>query len=254
MPELYKNNFIDLYNQKKRENYNFFEERRIVVDNKEFWYLVCNIDLSIMKCAMELAKEKTKFTMDQNQASIPRDEITKLQKCCQGILAEMFVHFLLVERYGFTVLRYDLERSSFVYSTDEYDLKILVSNSCYEVESRSSNVHHQSVANFISRDVIIGPYVNSIKKIEELADFHFRPIYMPDFSPFEYKDGKYIYSQKMINGDVELVITGVATKYDFIKYGYEKSLGQRGTTYKVVDAKTIGDIYEMDEKFKKISE
>ena len=85
----------------------------------------------------------------------------------------MFIHILLIDRYGFNVLRYDLERQTFEYKTDEYDLKIVINDNCYEVESRSSNIHYECIENFIKNDVIIGPYGNSIKPTDEFADFHF---------------------------------------------------------------------------------
>lgn len=40
----------------------------------------------------------------------------------QSVLAEMFIHFLLISRYGFTTLRYDLERETFLHKIDEYDI------------------------------------------------------------------------------------------------------------------------------------
>lgn len=252
MPELYKNEFISLYNKKKENGYRFFDEYSKDIEGVEFKYLVCNIDLDILKCAIHLAKEKSKFTMNQNQARIPRDKVTKLTKSAQGVLAEMFIHILLIDRYGFNVLRYDLERQTFEYKTDEYDLKIVINDNCYEVESRSSNIHYECIENFIKNDVIIGPYGNSIKPTDEFADFHFRPIYTPDFIPFCEKGGKYYYDQNMINGKIKLIITGVATKEDFIKNSYKTSLGQKGTMYYVVKANQIGDIKEMDNKFKKI--
>ncbi len=252
MPEFYKNEFISLYNAKKEKNYKFFDECSELIDEQEFKYLICNVDLDLLKCAVRLAKEKSKFTMSQNQAKIPRDNVTKLKKSAQGVLAEMFVHILLLERYGFEVLRYDLERQTFEYKTDEYDLRIIVNNNNYEVESRSSNVHHKSLERFIKKDVIIGPYGNSLKPTDELADFHFRPIYMPQFIPFCEKDGVYHYGENMINGNIKLVITGVATKEDFINFSYKTTLGQKGTTYYVVDVNKVGDIVEMDNKFKKI--
>lgn len=252
MTEKYKKDFTDLLSKKKLENYNFFTECMVNVNNQPFKYLVCNIDLDIVKCATELAKEKSQFTMSQNQASIPRNFITKLQKCSQGIIAEMFIHILLIYRYGFNVLRYDLERESFVYSTDEYDLKIYVSDILYEVESRSSNVHHSIVEKFILEDVIIGPYGNKVKIEDELADFHFRPIFMPDFEPFIFENGQYHYTKDITDGKLKLIITGVATKDDFIKLGYRKSLGQKGTSYQVVNALDIGDISVMDSKFSQI--
>ena len=252
MPNLHKDVFLSLLEQKKKENYIFFNEKEEIIENKKFKYLECNIDLDILKVAVNLAKEKSQFTMSQNQAAIPRDKVTKLQKCAQGVLAEMFIHILLMERYGFEVLRYDLERNSFVYKTDEYDLNIYISDQVYEVESRSSNIHHLSIKNFVENDVIIGPYGNSVKQADELADFHFRPIYMPNFEPFSYKDGKYVYNKKLVDGTIKLIITGVATRQDFIRHAYKGTLGQRGTTYLLVPAKMAGDIDEMDKKFKSI--
>lgn len=254
MANIHKQEFLDLYSKKRSEKYNFFTEKSIEINNQEFKYITCNIDKEILMCALSLAKEKTNYTMDLNQASIPRDYITKIKKCTQGILAEMFIHFLLTERYHFNVLRYDLERDSFVYNPEEYDLKIISSNKYYEVESRSSNIHHTSVEKFVRNDVIIGPYVNKVKSKDDLADFHFRPIYMPEFEPFVYKEGKVLISNDFLDNKTSLVITGVATKNDFVLNGRTASLGQWGTKYNVVSASMIGDLIEMDNKFNDISE
>lgn len=250
MSNSYKKEFLSLLSKKKAEHYSFFQERTERINEKDFKYLECNIDLDILKAAVNLAKKKSQFTMNQSQAAIPRDSVTKLKKCAQGILAEMFIHFLLLERYNFEVYRYDLERDTFIYKTDEYDIKIYISDQIYEVESRSSNIHHSSISKFINEDVIIGPYGNSVKKTDELADFHFRPIYMPNFEPFLYIDGKYRYNEKLLKKDAKLVITGVATREDFIKNGFTGDLFQRGTKYFLVYAKLVGDIDTMDEKFK----
>ena len=56
----------------------------------------------------------------------------------------------------------------------------------------------------------------------------------------------------MVDGTIKLVITGVATKKDFAEHGYDSSLGQRGTTYHVVDISKIGDVDEMDKKIKNL--
>ena len=103
MPNLHKDVFLSLLEQKKKERYIFFNEKEEIIENKKFKYLECNIDLDILKVAIHLAKEKSQFTMNQNQAAIPRDKVTKLQKCAQGVLAEMFIHILLIERYNFEV-------------------------------------------------------------------------------------------------------------------------------------------------------
>ena len=252
MPKEYKDSFLEIINSKIENNYNFILEHQTMINGKPFKYISFNIDKELLVCAVELAKEKSNYTMAQNQASVPRDWVTKVQKCAQGVLAEMFIHVLLTQRYGFEVKRYDLERETFIYSVEEYDLKIIVDGFEYEVESRSSNIHHTRIEDFILNDVIIGPYGNKCKTRDELADFHFRPIYMPEFVPFVQVNGKYYYSQNLTNGDVKLVITGVATKEDFLNYSYIASLGQRGTTYNVVNAIDIGDVDAMDFKFHNI--
>ena len=251
MPNVYKDEFLALLGRKKAENYVFFKEKFTYIDNKKFKYLECNIDLDLLRAAIRLAKEKYKFTMSPNQAAIPRDRITKLTKCAQGVLAEMFIHLLLIDRYDFQVSRYDLERETFVYKKDEYDIYIYVSGHVYEVESRSSNIHHSSVARFVEEDVIIGPYGNSVKQADELADFHFRPIYMPSFEPFVAGEGKFVYDREFLDR-TKLIITGVATKEDFEKYARVGSLGQRGTQYLLVPAKKAGDVDRMDQKFKSV--
>lgn len=252
MPNIFKNRFIALYNYKKSQNYNFFTECTTLINGRNFTYLQCNIDLDILKAANDIAKVKSQFTMAQNQANVARDSVTKLKKACQGILAEMFIHFLLVERYGFEVKRYDLERNTFEYSTKEYDLKICVNSYEYEVESRSSNIHNRTVEDFIMNDVIIGPYYNKAKPMDDFADFHFRPIYIPEFIPFVEENGKYLYNSEMINGTIKLIITGVATKDEMMNDSFCGSLGQRGTTYHLIDAIKVGDIFDMDKKFESI--
>lgn len=249
MSNKYKNKFQELYDAKKENGYTFFYERNVVVDGRNYKYLICHVDLDILKCSLEIAKEKSNYTMTYNQAGIPRSMVTKIQKCCQGVLAEMFVHIMLMERYGLNIERFDLERPDFRYYPEEYDINILLNGKEYEVEVRSSNVHHKNIEQFIKNDIIIGPYTNNIKRQEELASFFFRPIYMPEFTPFEENSGQYSFSKKLFNNESLLVITGVATKDEMENNFQYKSLGQQGTTYRTVEVMTAGDIDEMDKKF-----
>lgn len=249
MSNTYKEKFQELYIRKKNAAYSFFYERNVVVGGINYKYLICHVDLEILKCALDIAKVKSNYTMAYNQAGIPRSMVIKVQKCCQGVLAEMFVHILLMERYKLDTERFDLERPDFRYYPNEYDINILLNGKAYEVEVRSSNIHHKDIGQFIKNDVIIGPYTNSIKKREELASFFFRPIYMPEFKPFEESHGQYRFSRELFDGGSLLAITGVATKDEMENNFHYKSLGQKGTTYRTVDAMTAGDIDEMDRKF-----
>ena len=213
MANKYKTIFLDLLQKKRNEGYSFITEHVTKINNKNFKYLEFNIDPDILHCAVQLAKEKSNYTMALNQAAIPRDTITKVKKSSQGILAEMFIHILLTERYNFNVVRFDLERMSFVYSKDEYDLKILIDDYEFEIESRSSNIHHKLVEDFIKDDVIIGPYGNYVKKADELADFHFRPIYTPSFEPFICKTAGVNYNKKGIALAIRVTIPYYITRY-----------------------------------------
>lgn len=64
MPKKYKDEFYNLYKMKILNKYNFFTEVSDIIDDKKFKYLICNIDSEIMKCAVNIAKEKSNFTMN----------------------------------------------------------------------------------------------------------------------------------------------------------------------------------------------
>jgi hypothetical protein len=253
MPNRHKLIFEDLYIRKKQENYVFFTDISVTLENNSrFLCLECNIDEDILEVAIKLAQEKSKFTMDANQAGIHREQIVKIQKSGQGIMAEMFLHFLFIERYNLDIIRYDLERDTFDYSTEEYDLMIISEDKQFEIESRSSNIRRKSLREFIQNDVIIGPYGNRVKSMDSFADFHFRPVYIQEFLPplFD-SDGDFIIDSRMIDKTNRLFITGCATKDEMIEKSFKGSLGQYGTTYHLIKVISVGDVVEMDEKISK---
>ena len=248
MPNHHKVSFQELY-KKKKGQYCFFEEKMIFVDGEGFTYLTCQIDEEILQSVFDIAREKSDFTMSLNQACIYRNKQEKIIKCMQGVLAETFIHLLLIDRYKLSVKRYDLERDTFKYSTSEYDLKILSYDREYTVESRSSNIYSKSIKTFVDNDAIIGPYFNKVKLYEDFSDFHFRPVYQPKFNPFEHD---HTFNDNLLNGNIKLIITGVATKEEFQKHSYIGTLGQNNTQYRLIKAKLVGDIKDMDAKFANI--
>lgn len=252
MPNEYKEDFFNLLKRKRATGHQFIKEHVEVINGEPFRYVSFNMDIDFLSCAARLGKKKAKHVMRENQASKPRKPADIVKSCTQGVLAEMFVHILLAERYGLNVLRYDLERETFKYLPEEYDLKIITDDAEFTVGVRSSNLKSFSVEKFVKEDVILGPYGNRVKPTDELSDFQFRPVYIPSFPPFIQKGEEYYYSQNMIDGDVKLIITGVATREEFNEHMYEQSLGQEDTVYLVVDADLIGDVDVMDMKLNEI--
>lgn len=95
---------------------------------------------------------------------------------------------------------------------------------------------------FVCLDQLV-PANHLVRNVGAVIDFSFIHEYTEDY-----------YSQNMTNGDIKLVISGVATKDDFLNYGYRKSLGQQGTSYQVVNAIDVGDIIDMDYKFSNLKQ
>lgn len=90
----------------------------------------------------------------------------------QGVLAEMFIHFLLISRYGFTTLRYDLERETFLHKTDEYDI--------FYVPKHSQKNDFNKYRRFgITDNAIINPdfdnlcdeFIKELHKFEDYSDY-----------------------------------------------------------------------------------
>ena len=253
MANKFEKEFIDYYIKKKKDNYIFFEEQAIIINNeKKFNYLKCNIDRTSVVMALKIAKEKSKHTMSKNQAGFNRNQITKIIKSSQGILAEMFLHILLLERYKLNTIRYDLERKTFEYSIEEYDIKIIAADKNYEVESRSSIIRNKTIKQFIENDFIIGPYYNKFKEKDEVADFHFRPVYFKEYKPLIEINNKFDINPELYNGTTKLIISGCATKEEMIKHSIIGTLGQKGTKYNLIKVEFCGDISIMDIKLQKL--
>ncbi|HFK1681937.1 TPA: hypothetical protein ACGXND_001755 [Bacillus tropicus] len=147
----------------------------------KYTILKCETNKEIIDHVKKITEEKEKYTMDLSQNLDFRDRNEKLTKLFQGIYAETYLHKLLelvLNSKNFSVLRWDLERPSFQYNTDEYDLKIIKDSTIeYTVESRSSQNYKYSLRYGVENFDIIGPYVNSVKTQEDYNDFYLRPLF-----------------------------------------------------------------------------
>jgi hypothetical protein len=196
---------------------------------------------------------KSKHTMDYSQSSQIRNENQKYQSQLRGCLAEEFAK-LLIEEFAIKksrrvkVVRYDNVRTdNFTSASNEYDIRVIVSDTEYFIEARSSVAHNRSILNAIESFDIIGPYKSSSKTNENPNDYYIRPLY----GYIDYKNNDF-YQQDLEelidNGKVKLYFVGGTSFRQLIERGYEKSMGQGKTRYKVIKilkGYTIGKFLEI---------
>lgn len=193
--------------------------------------------------ATSQSNQKSQFTMDASQAGKYRSPELKFQMQLMGILAEIYSQEYLIEIIAsenlsgqWKVIRYDDVRTDgFKSPANEYDIKIQSANGAkdFKVESRSSIAHDRSLKTAIEQFDIIGPYSSVAKFGEGLADFFMRPLY--EFLPFASQ--KYLpsnFEKHLKAGEIKLHLVAACTKKDMIEKGYNKSMNQSGTLYRVI--------------------
>ncbi|EJR29583.1 MULTISPECIES: hypothetical protein [Bacillus cereus group] len=214
--------------------------------NHKYTILKCETNKVIIDHVKRITKEKEKHTMSSSQDLTPREKNEKLTKLFQGIYAETYLHKffeLVLSSKDFSILRWDLERSSFKYSTDEYDLKIIKDSTTeYTVESRSSQNYKHSLKHGVENFDIIGPYVNSVKKKEDYNDFYLRPLFQyADYSKRTIVETNYSsFTDLLLKDSISLyIITGCHKE---IMYSAPiKNMGQR-SKYKYIPHVHVPDI------------
>ena len=160
-----------------------------------------------------------------------------------GIIAEIYSQEYLKEvleenelNKTWEVLRYDdIRTDGFKSPANEFDLKIKGINNSREfiIESRSSIARDRSLTTAIEQFDIIGPYTSIAKSGEEMSDFYTRPLY--EFIP--YQNSKFLPTQfetHLKNGNIKLHIVACCTKSEMINNGYDKSMNQGRTLYRVI--------------------
>ena len=223
-----------------------FIYHNITLCNGMKWEIAkANIDFnsSLYTKAVSQAKMKSQFTMDASQAGKYRSSELKYQMQLMGILAEIFSQEYLIEIISnanlserWKVIRYDDVRTDgFKSAANEYDIKVQSMNGSkeYKLESRSSIARDRSLKNAVEHFDIIGPYSSLAKQGEEFTDFFIRPLY--EFIPFASQ--KYLQSnfEKHLKAqEIKLHLVAGCTKKEMVEKGYNKSMKQNGTLYRVV--------------------
>lgn len=202
---------------------------------RQYQVLKVNMNEALIQHALKIAQIKSQYTMNANQAEEARTPEQKLLSAFRGILAETAVHILLEKYLNTTktaIKRFDLERESFEYSSDEYDLQLIYNHHSYEMESRSSENYKQDLAKGLERLDILGTYTNGTKIKEEPAEFYIRPLYQyTNFTGFQERNiNKYIHMLRQ--EEIILYLTSGTDRETMAKYGRLKPMGQNNTLYR----------------------
>jgi hypothetical protein len=233
-----------------------FEEVSLKYKNRAFNIIKVNISDEIFNKAVSQAKLKCQHTMEFNQAGNSRSNNIKYQKQLQGIIAEIAIKLLLEEfsiknALNLQVIRWDDVRTDgFRSALNEYDIKIIYDHKEFFVESRSSISYKTTIQEAIIQLDIIGPYTNIMKKKEKNVDFYIRPLYQYVQLCDHIEDTKT--EEHIKTGKMILYITGGITYDELAKKGYNGTLGQSSTIYRLIKIINAEDISNFLQTMRKV--
>ena len=239
-----------------------FEYFKFPLFNKKNWNVakaLINPSGHLFQLAKEQAKSKSQFTMASSQSGTLRNNETKYQRQFMGCLAEIYVEEYLNEFLNennlnnkLFVHRYDnVRKDGFRSAANEYDLKIrnAITQQEFTIESRSSIAYNRSIIKAIGQFDIIGPYSSIAKGEEKYNDFYARPLY--EVIPSEQPNYNANDFEKLISaGAINLYIAGGCFKKEMIEKGYQKSMKQINTNYRVVKIINGFDAIEFKKEMK----
>lgn len=239
--------FYRIYNGGKTQT--CFEEAFVELNGRNFSVAKFCPNAPVLNNCYKIAREKARYTMDEGQDLVRRENGRKLINQFKGIMAEAAVHIFLHQRCGFPlsdIQRWDLEREDFQYTPNEYDLKISCGRRNFYIESRSSGSYQSDLRDFMLNYDIIGKYANEKKLMEKAADLYVRPVFQ--YSP-PYMSGKaYIARiddtfEDIKSGRLTLWLVAAAGKKEMYgPKGYQKSMGQGSTRYQCIRIQDAGDM------------
>ena len=235
--------FLRLVNNTAKPLVNFPEEKIIKFSKNSKEYLIPFIELTfenfvrdLMINCYNIAIEKAKKTMPQDQAGNIRPPKIKVVNQFRGVLAETIVHLFLYYKCNVNIkniYRYDLERETFDYKPQEYDIKVVINNEEKELEIRSSNNPYNSLENYLARRGVICAYTNSFKLSEDFKDLSIAVIYdkTAHTGPLSFEQREKFIKDFAKNEYKIYLVTHCATKRAAEVYGKIKEYGQHGTKY-----------------------
>jgi hypothetical protein len=214
---------------------------------------IVDIESDFFKKVKSQAQSKIHFSPNPSQSGNYRSLDTKYQNQLRGGLAEAYSK-LLIEEFAslfnikVEVIRYDdvlTSTTGFTFDTikGEYDIKVLINGKTKLLESRSSVAHNISLKEAIQKYDTIGRYTSFKKPDESFNDFYIRPLYeYVDYSKNDFYS--HDFENLIRRNKIVLHFTGGADLKMMESKGYNKSMGQGSTVYRVIkitDGYTITD-------------
>lgn len=199
---------------------------------REYKVFKVQMNEDIIQHALNVAEEKSKYVMDEDQAEQIRTPEQKILSVFRGVLAETASQIFLEDTIKSTVKRFDLERSSFEYSSDEYDIKIFNDNTSFEIEIRSSENYKHDFITGLEKFDIIGAYTNQKKQREEPSDFYIRPLYQYDPILNAQEKNLENFISKLNTEEITLYLVAGTTGEYMEKYNRLKKMGQNNTEFR----------------------
>lgn len=254
--------YQEIREQVIQEPNSFFEKQTILVNGENFSVYRFNFNSDILNHAYKIACQKSNHVMDFNQAGKKRPKDVKLINCFKGILAETGAQLYLEAILKLdNVERWDIERDNWKYSSEEYDVRILLENNQYvKCESRSSLSYKTTLSRFCETCHVLTSYTNEHKQTEGESDIYFRPVYqytdeiiqLNKESNKNAADVTPSFIQDIKDGNVSLYYVSGANQAD-IKQNQEKDThGQGNTEYKNVAIIKCGDMDRFENKLKQL--
>lgn len=229
------NIFTDKYNELIGKT---FIEYRVPQTNFSYYRFFPRVsDLDLVN---RLSKEKIKFEMNASQNIEERNTTKKLEKTFEGTLAELAILQFLTVIYHINhqyIKWYNIERNSFEYSPEEYDIRL---DDRIDIGVRSS---HFKESDDISRVFFTDKmdyflYQNEIKKQDKKDNFQMRVLYLDVVNPNYIPKSVAQLISALNNDKMQIYIVGGIKCSEIITRGQYKNMGQYNSQYHTLNLKS----------------
>lgn len=245
------NNFDFLKTERNKQFYQLFNKYKNnlfeVQSLNGFTVMKCNQIQEIYYFCSEMAKEKSKKTVNYGQDYVERSPLKQFNNAFTGIYAETYVHFLLLKYLNIKIehiRQFDLIRKSWNYPStwnppeNEYDI-IISSENKYETDNFisievKSSANRMSLEVFVNYGHLLGGHINKINEKTDINDFYFQVYFQADNDVYIKENDREVidYSyENFENNKIEMYIVSGMPNKEFYTRGFAGTLHCKGNTY-----------------------